>query len=180
VIGSDPDRNAGIDGGEPVVRVVAVKRAARGSARQRYRFWRRHTPHYYLVLTAISAAVMVCLLNAWAFLSRSLMVSGVAFAMTLFAALAICTAFFWGFYMIMNGNIPVHRLKVLAPHAVVGFLSPLCYTLNISFDLDGVGSRPISGLSLACSAFCLLLLGVQFTMGKLVVRPEPLRVISRG
>jgi hypothetical protein len=65
------------------------------------------------------------------------------------------------------------------PHAMVGVLSPLIYTLNISIDVDGVGQSPISGWSLTCSVVCLLLLAVQFAMGRLVVRPEKLHLVPR-
>jgi hypothetical protein len=141
----------------------------RKSRRRRYRYWRRHTPHYYIVLTAISCAVGVCVLEGIAFRSKSVQLAEVAFVAIAFTALIISTAFFWGFFMVMNGNIPAHRLKYLVPHGAVGVLSPLLYTLNICLALDGLGREPVGIGSLVCSVLCLVLLGVQFSMGKAVV-----------
>lgn len=153
---------------------------SRPSARKRYRFRRRHTPHYYLVITALSGAALVCVLKTAAYLTKSVILASISFGAVVFTALAVSVAFFWGFYMVMNGNIPVRRLRVLAPHAMLGVLSPLFYTLNISVALDSVGTQPESGLSLVTSFFCLGLLGIQFRMGRAVVRPEPIRLLRRS
>lgn len=150
----------------------------RPASRRRYRYRRRHTPHYFFVLPAVSAAAGVCLLYWIAYLTRSIMLAEVAFAVVLLTALAVCVAYFWGFYMLMKGSIPQHRLKILIPHAGVGTLSPLLYTLNICFALDGLGSQPVTIWMLIISLLCLTLLGVQFTMGKALVRTGPLRVIK--
>lgn len=157
--------------------VVDVSRSAKSVARRRYRFRRRHTPHFYIVTSAISAAGAVCLLNAVAYSDKSVLMAEISFAAVCVTAVIVSAGFFWGFYMIMSGHIP-HRLNVLAPHGIVGVLSPLLYSLNISVDLDGLGRLPLSGWSFAASIVGFLLLGVQYTMGKLVVRPEPLRIVK--
>jgi hypothetical protein len=165
----------------PTTRVaVKTTKVTRRAPRRRrpYHYVRRHTPHYFIVLSGISCAIIVCALNAWAFITRSLLLSDVAFAAVSVTAVVISVAFFWGIYMVMSGNIPAHRIKVFVPHGIVGVLSPIFYTLNISFDLNDLGIRPTSGLSLGCSLVCLALLGVQFAMGKAVVHSDPLQVIK--
>lgn len=144
-----------------------------------HRYRRRHTLHYYIVLTGLTLAATVITLNTIAYISRSVTMATVAFFAVVVTTLVISTAFFWGFFMVMNGNFPARRIKVLIPHATVGVLSPLIYTLNISVELDGVGQSPVGGLALACSIVSFGLLLVQFTMGKLVVRPARLRVIRK-
>lgn len=155
-------------------------RAGPSPARRRYRYRRRHTPHFYIVIAALTSAAVVCVLNTIAFVSRSIEIANVAFAAIGVTTLIVCAAFFWGFYMLMSGNIPVKRLKVFLPHAGVGVLSPLLYTLNISIDLDGLGTQPLTGLALACGFACFALLCIQFTMGRAVVRPEPLRLLRKS
>jgi hypothetical protein len=152
----------------------------RSPARQRYRYRRRHTPHYYIVSTGISAAALVSLLNAIAYATRSIALANAAFVAVLFASLAVFTGYFWGFFMVMSGNIPVKRLKVLIPHAAVGTLAPLLYTLNVSIAVDGLGVRPVSMMSVVGSALSLILLCVQFVMGKAIVRPQPLRIVRES
>ncbi|MGH2441761.1 MAG: hypothetical protein ACRDFX_01185 [Chloroflexota bacterium] len=165
---------AGATGGHPV---PPPPRVRKGQAARRSHYHRRHTVHYFLVVPGVTAALISSALNGAAFATRSIVLSEITFAAVCITALIIFTAFFWGFYMIMSGHIPYHRLKILAPHAIVGVLSPLFYTLNISIDLDGLGISPISGWALALSVVCLVLLAVQFTMGKLVVRSEPLHIV---
>ncbi len=149
-------------------------------AAKRYHYHRRHTPHFYLVISALSCATGVCVLKGIAFVNRSVPLATFSFFAVLLTALVVSAAFFWGFTMVMNGNIPTRRLKVLLPHAALGVLSPLLYTLNVSVDYSSVGNAPIGALSLGISLFCLLLLCVQFRMGRAVVRPEPLRLLRGG
>jgi hypothetical protein len=59
----------------------------------------------------------------------------------------------------------------------VGTLSPLIYMLNISLALDAVGRRPVGFVSLMCACASLGVIILQFTMGKRVVKVEPLRVV---
>lgn len=151
----------------------------RPSAARHHRYRRHHTLHYYIVLTALMLAATVIVLNTIAYRSQSVTMATVAFVAVAITTFVICTAFFWGFFMVMNGNVPIKRLKVLVPHACVGVLSPLIYTLNISVELDGVGQSPTTGLALATSIVCFGLLIVQFAMGKMVVRPGKLRVIQQ-
>jgi uncharacterized membrane protein len=150
------------------------------SKRRRFRYRRKHTPHYYIVLTAITLAILVCVLEALAFAQKSLILSEVSFFAVAITTLFVSGAFFWGFYMAMSGNIPSHRLKYFVPHGAVGVLSPLFYTLNISLGLDGFGRQRVGIWSLVCSVVCLLLLLVQFSMGKAVVHREPLRVVRKA
>lgn len=158
---------------------MPTPRVVRGPApRRRYRYHRRHTVHYYLVLTGVSAAAGVCLLYGAAYRTGSIVMGELAFAGAMVAGLAVFVAYFWGFYMLMSGNIPLQRVKILIPHAAVGTLSPLLYTLTICFGLDGLGSQPVTVWMPIISLLCLALLGVQFTMGKALVRPQPLRVIK--
>lgn len=154
-------------------------RTANTRARRKHRFRRLHTLHYRIVLVGLTAATVVCVLNTWAYVNKSVLLADICFIAITITALIIFTAFFWGFFMLMNGYIPASRLKFLIPHASLGVLSPLLYTLNISVDLDGLGSSPISGLSLGCSLICLGLLLVQFWMGKSMVRPEALHLVRR-
>jgi hypothetical protein len=148
-------------------------------ARRRYRYHRRHTPHFYLVITSLSCAAVVCVLTTAAFAERSVLLTQVAFAAIVVTALVICAAFFWGFFMLMDGNIPAHRIRVLIPHAAVGVLSPLLYTLNIAAGLDGLGAASAGAVSVACSYASLGVLCIQFAMGRSVVRPEPLKGLRR-
>jgi hypothetical protein len=122
--------------------------------------------------------MLVCGLNTAAYASKRLDLATAAFAAVLVTALVIFVAFFLGFAMVLGGHIPVRRLKYLIPHAAVGMLSPLVYTLNIAAALDTLGEGPVSGVSVVASYVCLGLLLVQFAMGKAVVRPEPLRLVS--
>jgi len=126
----------------------------------------------------LSGATLVCVVNTVAFATRGIGLAEVAFGLVLVTALVIFSAFFWGFYMAMSGNVPAGRLKYLLPHGAVGTLSPLFYTINISIDLDRLGQR-VNVWSLATSFGCLAILLIQFGMGKAVVRPEPLRILPR-
>lgn len=146
--------------------------------RRRYRFYRPHKVHYYLVITGIGLAILVCVLNTAAYVTQRMDLSMVAFFAILVTALIIFVAFFLGFTMVAGGHIPARRLKYVLPHAAVGMLSPLLYTLNISAALDTLGTGPVSRLSVTVSYVCLGLLLIQFAMGKAVVRPEPLRLVS--
>jgi hypothetical protein len=168
---ADPDSRPAA----PRVRRIGKKRRTRS----RYRFRRRHTPHYYLVLTSISAAIGVCVVDAVALVTQSVDLAGAAFVVTVAANIVLFTTFFWGFYMAMSGNIPLSRLKYFVPHAMVGLLTPLLYTLNICADLETLG-QPLGGLSLACSVASLGLIGVQFAIGKAVVKPDPLRIMRKS
>lgn len=154
------------------------RRSARPAPKRRHKFYRPHKVHYYLVLTGISLAVLVCGLNTVAYLTRRVDLANATFAAVLVTALVIFVAFFMGFYMVAAGNIPVSRLKYLLPHAAAGMLSPLVYTLNIAASLDSIGEGPVSRFSVIASFVCLGLLLVQFAMGKAIVRPDPLRLIS--
>jgi hypothetical protein len=156
-------------GAEPSVRL---------SARRRYKFYRPHRVHYYLVLTGITLALLVCALTTAAWATKRMDLAAIAFVAVLLTDMIIFSAFFMGFFMIIEGNIPTRRIKVLLPHAGVGMLSPLLYTLNIAAALDSIGEAPVSGISVIVSYVCLVLLLVQFAMGKAVVRPEPLRLVS--
>ncbi len=161
-------------------RVVVTPRPSRGPARRRYRYRRKHTPHYYLVLTALPCAVAVCILDAIAFFSRSILMAEIAFSATLVTTLVILITFFWGFCLILTINVPVHRMKYLIPHAAVGALSPLAYSLNISLVVDTVGRQPVGAGLLITSCLCLALLLLQFSMGKGVVYNKPLYLIPGG
>ncbi|MDQ2742439.1 MAG: DUF2231 domain-containing protein [Chloroflexota bacterium] len=161
-------------------RVVVTPRPAAGPARRRYRYWRKHTPHYYLVLTALPCALVVCILNAIAFFSRGILMAELAFYATLATTLIILVTFFWGFCLVLTIEVPVHRMKYLIPHAAVGLLSPLVYSLNISFIVDTVGSQPVNAGVLVTSCLCLALLLLQFSMGKGVVYNKPLYLIPGG
>ena len=147
------------------------------AAKPRYKYHRRHTVHYYLVIASVFASACVCVLNFIGYKTGSIQLAEVCFASIVLANALISTAFFWGFFMVMNGHIPTRRIKVLLPHATVGVLSPLLYTLNISINLDGLGAQSVSGLSLACSVGCLGLLAVQWMMGRAIVKPEPIRIM---
>lgn len=118
-------------------------------------------------------------MNVIAFVSRSILLAEITFVVVAVTLLIICTAFFWGFYMIMSGHIPAARIKYIVPHGMVGVLAPLLYTLNISLGLDELGTTPVGIGLVICSLASFLLLCIQFTMGKLVVRPEPLRVVRK-
>jgi len=157
--------------GDGVV-VVSSLQAAR-----RHRYRRRHTVHYYTVVIALLCAAAVVALDAIGFVERDIGLSTAAFAAVGIATLAVFVAFFWGFYMLMSGSIPAKRIRRVVPHAALGVIAPLLYTLNLSAGLDDVGRKPVSGVSLGCSLACLLILCLQFWMGKMIVRPARLHVI---
>jgi len=146
--------------------------------RRRRRYWRAHKPHYYFVVSGIGCAAAVLALDTAAYLSRSTQLAEIAFGAVLLTTVVIFSAFFCGFYMALSGTVPVHRLRYVVPHGAVGMLAPLFYTLNISFALEGVGREPVNGGMLVSSALCLLLLLVQFGMGKAVVHQEPLHLVK--
>jgi hypothetical protein len=154
-----------------------ITRARPSPAMRRYRYRRRHTPHFYIVTTAVSAAGVACILTSIAFVRGDVTLATVAFGAVVLAMVVVSAAYFMGFSMLMSGHIPSKRVKILVPHAVVGVLSPLLYMLNISAGLDGVGTRPVSGLALACSILSLAVLGGQYLLGRAMVRPERLRVL---
>lgn len=149
----------------------------RPKTRRRFHYFHRHTPHFYLVLAGISGAIVSFLMSLLAFDRRSIELSNIAFGVVAATSLVIFCAFFWGFYMLASGNIPTHRLRVFVPHAMVGVLAPLFYTINICLDLENVGIAPISEGAVICSGLCIVMLGIQFTMGKRVVRREPLHIV---
>lgn len=130
------------------------------------------------MIAGVFAASLVCVLNFIGYKTGSIQLAEWCFACIILANALISTAFFWGFFMVMNGHIPIKRIKVLLPHAMVGVLSPLLYTLNISINLEGLGAQSVSGLSLACSLACLALLAVQWMMGRAIVKPEPIRMVA--
>jgi hypothetical protein len=150
--------------------------ASRVSTRRGYRFRRRHRLHFYAVVSGVSGAIVVCIVNAIGYLTRDIQVAEIGFGCVLITAAAIFLAFFLGFTMLMSGYIPARRIKLVVPHGAVGMLSPLLYTINISIDLDQ-WARPVSGAALGCSVACLALLGVQVAMGRAVVRPDPIRIV---
>jgi hypothetical protein len=160
---------------EPAYSYVVRPRSQTVARRHRYR--RRHTPHFYIVIAALIAAAVVCVLNGIAFAREDVILASVAFAAVVAAMVVVSAAYFWGFYMLMSGNIPVKRLKILIPHAAVGVMSSLLYMLNVSASLDGLGAKPVSGVALACSLASFGVLGVQYLMGRAMVRPERLRVL---
>jgi len=172
------DDNDTMNGSQMQAQSSAHQVVSKPRRRRRYRYWHRHTPHYYLVLTAISCAALVCLINLIGYLNKSLLVAEVAFAAAVGTSLVIFTTFFWGFYMLMSGNIPLHRMKYLLPHGAVGVLTPHLYTINISISLEGLGSQPVAGGQLALTVTCLAILGVQFSMGKAVVHRQPLHLVK--
>lgn len=143
---------------------------------RRHRYWRRHTPHYYIVLSGVGSAAGGTVLDAVAYEDKSPRLAEIAFGATSFTALLIYIAFFWGFYLLMNWRIPAGRIKYFIPHGIVGTLSPLIYVLNVSLQLDVLG-KPLPGWALILSLVTLGLLCVQFAMGKVVVHVSPLRVI---
>lgn len=146
-------------------------------ARRRYRFRRRHTPHFYLVTVSLALAVGVVAADITGVLVAGVLTGEIAFAILSIAWVSVLVSYFWGFFMLMNGNLPVHRLKVFVPHAIVGTLSPLIYMLNISLALDAVGRGPVGIFSLFCACASLAVIILQFTMGRRVVKVEPLRVV---
>lgn len=170
---SSAARLRAVSGGTPRPAAPAL----RPPRRRRYRYFRRHTPHYFIVLTAVTAAIFVLMINSAAYKSGSLGMARAGLIATGIATLIICSAFFWGFSMVMGGNIPVHRLKYLVPHAAVGLLSPLFWAFNFTLALDNLGQRTSLELVII-SGVCLVLLAVQFSMGKAVVHREPLHLVS--
>lgn len=146
-------------------------------ARRRYRFHRRHTPHYYLVAAGLTGAALVCVLNVVAFLTQRVDLATAAFVLVTITAITLYLAYFWGIFMVSSGHIPARRVMVV--HGMVGTLAPLFYTININAAIDGVGMRPLSGVSLVVGFAGLAMLVGQVLLGRAVVRPEPLRIIRR-
>lgn len=149
-------------------------------ARRRYRYRRRHTPHFYIVSTGLSAAALVCVLDAIAFAVGSVVLANLAFVAVVIASLLVFIGYFWGFFMVMSGNIPVKRLKVLVPHAVVGTLAPLLYTINISLAIEGFDTQPVGAIAVLCSIVSFVVLCGQFVMGRAVVRPQPVHIVRKS
>lgn len=168
-------------GTQPPVRVVSngTSRDRQPPQRKprhprRWRYWRRHTPHFYLVLIAATCAVLACAATAAAYLNGGLVLGSTAAVMVGAAALAVCFAYFWGFFLLLSGQVPTNRFKFVVPHACVGTLSPLLFMLTFSLALDGMGKRPVSLWLVGLTAAGVLLLAVQATMGRAIVyRPRP-------
>lgn len=146
-------------------------RVTRAPRRRRFR---RHTPHFYLVLIAVACAIGLCPLEIAAYLGKSLTVGAIACIAAGITTVAVSVSFFWGFFLLLNGQLSSRRFRIVFPHAAVGTLSPLLYMLNFSLALDGAGHRPVSMPLVALSLFSVFLLGIQFVMGRSVVyRPRP-------
>lgn len=147
---------------------------------RRWRYWRRHTPHFYLVLLAVSCALLACGTTVVAYVGGGLTLGAVAVVTVGIATLTVSVAYFWGFFLLLSGQVPAHRFRVLLPHACVGTLSPLAFMLNFSLALDGLGRRPVSLWLAGLMSASVGLLGVQFAMGRAVVhRPRP-HVVAAG
>jgi hypothetical protein len=162
----------------PRVRAAHREHVQRQKTRRRFRRLRRHTPHYYFVVTGVGGATVVGVLDGISYFQRSVYVGTVAFAAVLVTALVIFAGFFWGFSMAIRGKVPQDRLKYVIPHGAVGMLAPLLYTLNISLALDTAGNAPVNGGVLLCGVLSWLLLLVQFSMGKAVAHRPRLRLVK--
>lgn len=149
------------------------------TARRRYRFRRRHTPHFYIVTAALSMALLLCAVDIVVWQESSLVAVHVAFGILAVTCLTVMAAYFWGFYMAMSGNIPTDRLKIFIPHAVVGSLSPLIYVLNLTVAFDSVDQPRLNGLSLVLAFVSVGILIIQYSMGRRVVRVERLQLLTR-
>ncbi len=145
--------------------------------RRQYRFRRRHTPHFYLVISALSFATLLCGMDVGAYVNGTVLGAEVAFVWTGITAIVVCAAYFWGFYLLMKGTIAESRLKVLVPHATVGTLSPLLYMLNVSIAFEDFSFRSEAAVSVVVAFFSLALLLVQFRMGRAVARVDPPRLL---
>jgi len=158
----------------PQVRVTRRPRQKR-----RFRYRHRHTPHYFLVLLGIGGAIVSFGGSLLAFTQHSVELSEIAFGVVTATSLIIFSAFFWGFTMLAGGNIPAHRIRIFVPHAIVGTLAPLFYTVNLSLDLQNLGAGPISAAGVTTSGLSIVMLGIQFAMGKRVTHREPLRLVPK-
>lgn len=123
--------------------------------------------------------MVASVLTGVSFFTRQVTVAYVSFAMILLTSMLIFAAFFWGFSLVLIGRIPPRRLKYLAPHAAVGLLSPLLYTINVSFALDILDGKPASGALVISTTTSVLLLLVQFSMGKAVVHRAAIHLVRR-
>lgn len=157
--------------------VRGQNRTGASSRRKGYRFGRRHTPHYYLVVGSLFGASVVAGIDVIAYLNRSVVWAEAAFTAVLVTSLVVFVTFFLGVSMALTGRVPIDRLKYVAVHGAIGTLAPLVYTLNICFALDGVGHDPLTLGSVVCGVLCLVLLLGQFGMGKTVVYRTPLRLV---
>lgn len=146
-----------------------------GRTRRRYKYRRRHTPHFYLVLAGLLGATSVCVLDVAAFLTRRMDLSNAAFIAVAITSVIVFAAYFYGILMITSGHIPPRRVLVI--HGMVGTVAPLFYTLNISAAFSNVGVHPVNGLTLAVGIAGLVMLLGQVMLGRAVVKPDPLRLI---
>lgn len=154
------------------------RRAARsGRARPRYRFRRSHKPHFYLGTSALVLALLLCVADLAALVHPSTATGELAFVVLIATLVAMLGSYFLGFFMVMDGNIPLHRIKVFLPHALVGSLSPLLYMLNFTIALDGAGRRPLALVSMLFAFVSAAAIGAQYLLGRRVTRVEGLRVV---
>ncbi len=163
---------------QPLRQIQGASAERRRGARRRFKYWRRHTPHFFLATAAIASAAVLCVVEGVAFVAGGVTLTEAAFAVTCVTTGIVFAAYFWGFFMVMSGNIPVDRIKVFLPHAIVGTLSPLVYMLNLSLLFDSITATRLPGSSLALSIVSLGLLAIQFFMGKRVVRVERPRLLK--
>ena len=146
-------------------------------ARHRHKFRRRHKPHFFTGTGALSLAVTLATADMIGVISDSVFVAELAFIALCLTLICVLGSYFLGFFMVMDGNIPLHRVKVFLPHALVGALSPLLYMLNFSLAFDTLGTRPVQMYGLALALFSGLLIAIQYFMGTRVTKVEGLRLI---
>jgi|SRR5579884_833932 len=145
--------------------------------RKRYRFRRKHTPHFYLVTAALTCAALLAGLEGVDIASRSVTLGNVSFWLTCATALVVFAAYFYGFFLIMHRDIPASRMKVILPHAIVGTLSPLVYAMNVTIAFDDLGSRPVTGFAFGAALVSFFLLCGQYRMGRAVVKVDRPRIL---
>jgi hypothetical protein len=131
-----------------------------------------HSPHFYLALGGIAAAVVACALNLWAYYDEGLLLTKVSFAMAVLTAAILYAAWFWGVFLLMSGN-SVRRLSLLLVHATLGSISPLLYTMAFGLQMDTLSSQPVGGLEVGLEFLGLLMLLTQLGTGRLMRRRRP-------
>jgi hypothetical protein len=135
----------------------------------------RHTVHFFLALLSVVVALVVFLLNLWAYYDEGQVLTEIGYGSDYVATAMLFLTWFWGMFLAMSGTLPRRRILHLLVHGLLGSLTPLIYPLVIGLQMNTVSSQPISGAELALLFLPLPVLSLQFMSGWSVLSRTPWR-----
>lgn len=155
---------------------MPVVDSAEASTRVRSIRFRRsfhRSPHYYLALTGLVSAVVVCVLNLWAYYNEGLSLTMAGFIALLVTTTILAITWFWGGLLLMFGVIVPSRLAYLIFHATLGSITPPLYALAIGLQIDSLGRQPVGDIEVELEIAALLVLSVQLISGWVMLKRRP-------